>query len=319
MKKLFSIAAILIVIATLFSMTVSAHPFTDVKNNAWYNEAVEYCYENNFVNGMTETKFGPSTTVNRAMVTTILANMAQFYEDAYSGTSFPDVKENAWFAKYVQWAYKNGITSGKGAKFEPMTAVTRQEMAMFLRNYAEFTGSDVTTKNNGAINGFSDASKVASWAKDSMNWAVENGVLSGNANGTLNPRGTATRAELAVMIMNFDKKFNQFAEDITISAAFTDDMLLQRDEKCSVWGFADQSQNGKIVKVEIDGHVAIARVNNGEWKATFSETFPANKEGTSLWVIDGIEEREYKNILFGDMYYIFGQSNTTALLSLSST
>ncbi len=309
MKKLLSFIAILILAATLFSLTVSAHPFVDVKESAWYNEAVEYCYENNFVNGMSETEFGPNTTVNRAMVTTILANMAEYYEEAYSGTSFPDVKETHWFAKQVQWAYKNGITSGKGAKFEPLTPVTRQEMAMFLQNYAEFTGSDVTTKDNTAINKFSDNAKVAAWAKDSMNWAVENGVLSGNKNGTLNPRGTATRAELAVMIMNFDKIFNQMAQDVTISKAFSDDMLLQRDEKVSIWGFADESQNGKIVRCEIDGHIAFGRIEKGQWKATFSETFSANGDGTTLYVIDDYQEIEFNNVLFGDMYYIMGQSN----------
>lgn len=311
MKKLISFAAIMIAVITLFSFGVSAaaHPFTDVSDKAWYKDAVEYCYEKGYVNGMTETTYGPTATVNRAMITMILANMAEYYESAYTGTSFPDVKESHWYAKTVQWAYKNGVANGKGEKFEPLTAVTRQELAMFLQNYARFTGSDVQAKNTSAINGFTDASKVASWAKDAMNWAVENGIISGNKNGTLNPRGTATRAELAVMMMNFDKKFNQYAEDITVSAAFTDDMLLQRDEKCSVWGFADASQNGRIVKAEIDGHVAIARVNDGKWKATFSETFPADGEGTTLYVIDGIEEREYKNVLFGDMYYIFGQSN----------
>ncbi|MBQ3183354.1 MAG: S-layer homology domain-containing protein [Clostridia bacterium] len=311
MKRILSITAILIALVTILSFSVNAaHPFTDVRDNHWYKEAVEYCYTNEFVKGMTETEFGPTTTVNRAMVVTILANMAEYYENAYNGeVSFPDVKTNHWFAKTVHWAYQNGVANGKGEKFEPLTAVTRQELAMFLANYAAFTGSDVTPTDNSAINIFSDSTKVASWAKASMNWAVENGIMSGNKNGTLNPRGTATRAELAVMIMNFDKQFNRFAEDITVSAAFTDDMLLQRDEKCSVWGFADNSQNGRIVRCEIDGHIAIARVNNGKWNAVFSETFPANGEGTTLTVTDGIEDREYKNILFGDMYYIFGQSN----------
>ncbi len=310
-KKSIPFIAIVITLICVLSCTVSAaHPFTDVKADYWYNEAVDYCYNNDFVDGMTETTYGPTATVNRAMVVTILANMAEYYADAYDGnTSFPDVKTNHWFAKTVHWAFQNGVANGKGEKFEPLTAVTRQELAMFLQNYAAFTGSDVTPVNNTAVDVFSDNDKIASWARASMNWAVENGVMSGNKDGTLNPRGTATRAELAVMIMNFDKKFNQYAEDITVSAAFTDDMLLQRDEKCSVWGFAHESQNGRIVKAEIDGHIAIGRVNNGEWKATFSETFPANGEGTSLWVIDGIEEREYENILFGDMYYIFGQSN----------
>ena len=310
MKKLLSFTALFIVILTIFSMSVSAsHPFADVKASAWYNDAVEYCYEGGLVTGMNETTYAPTATVNRAMVVTILSNMADYYKDAYNGSAFPDVKESAWYAKQIMWAYQNGITSGKGEKFEPMTAVTRQEMAMFLRNYAEFTGSDVTTKDNTAIDKFSDASKVASWAKDAMNWAVENSVMSGNANGTLNPRGTATRAELAVMMMNFDKMFNQYAEDITVSGAFSDNMLLQRDEKCTIWGFAHEINNGKIVRAEIDGHVAIGRVENGEWRCTFSETFPANSEGTTITIIDGIEEREFKNVLFGDMYYIVGQSN----------
>ncbi len=320
MKKTLSISVIFITLVTLFAFTVNAsHPFTDVKDNHWYKDAVEYCYNNKFVNGMTETTYGPTKTVNRAMVVMILANMAKYDADSYSGTSFPDVKTKDWFAKPVEWAYQNGVANGKGEKFEPLTAVTRQELAMFLQNYAKFTGSSVTPVNDKAVDAFSDNASIAGWARASMNWAVENAVMSGNPNGTLNPRDGATRAELAVMIMNFDKNFNdmdapvgptdpngKLASDYSVSSAFSDNMILQKDEPCSVWGWAPAVENGKFVKITINGKTAFAEIKNGEWKVTFSETFSVNTEGTSIYIND---TESYKNVLFGDVYYVIGQSN----------
>ncbi|MBR4880643.1 MAG: hypothetical protein IKU19_01845, partial [Clostridia bacterium] len=96
------------------------------------------------------------------------------------------------------------------------------------------------------------------------------------------------------------------AAEYTVSSAFSDNMILQKDEPCSVWGWAPTSENGKYVKVTIDGKTAFAEIKKGEWKVTFSETFPVNKNGTSIYIND---KETYKDVLFGDVYYVIGQSN----------
>ena len=95
-------------------------------------------------------------------------------------------------------------------------------------------------------------------------------------------------------------------DNYTVSSAFSDNMILQRDEKCSVWGFAPVSENGKYVKVTINGITSYAEVINGEWKAVFSKTFSMNMDGVSIYIND---KETFKNVLFGDVYYVIGQSN----------
>ncbi len=319
MKKLISFAAIAFMLICCLSMNVFAGdatmPFTDLNDGAWYIESIEYCYSNGYVNGMSQTTFEPEGTVTRAQVVTILANMSDYSaEDFANSTSFADVTLEQWFAPAVEWAYRNDVADGiGGGKFDPDSAVTREQLAMFLSNYLNYIGS-YEAPTTTPIDSFTDASAVSGWAVTAMNWAVENGIISGY-NNKLDPSDTATRAQLTKMIMMFDKSFNMnmdkivLASGVKVSGAFSDNMLLQRDEQCSVWGWADESENGKYVKVTIDDKIAYGRVKNGSWKAVFDDTFPANGNGVSIYVETADETIEFKNVLFGDVYYVIGQSN----------
>ena len=117
------------------------------------------------------------------------------------GTVFSDVAATDWFCGAVGWAYENGIVSGYGARFGPMDAVTRQDFAVMLYNYAKAAGYDVSA--SAELNGFPDAGDMANYALDAMCWAVGAGLIEGMPDGTLNPRGNATRAQVAAIITRF--------------------------------------------------------------------------------------------------------------------
>ena len=178
-----------------------AIPFTDVKEGDWYYEAVKYAYDNDVMNGTSGTSFAPNGQVSRAMVAQVLYNLAG--APAASGASFQDVPASAWYAGAVGWAAAEDIVSGYGGNtFGPDDNVTREQLAVMLCRYAQAGGKDVSA-DGAAARGFTDYASVSSWAADAVNWAVEAGLLSGKSGNRLDPAGTATRAELATILMRF--------------------------------------------------------------------------------------------------------------------
>ena len=178
-----------------------AIPFTDVKEGDWYYEAVKYAYDNDVMNGTSGTSFAPNGQVSRAMVAQVLYNLAG--APAASGASFQDVPASAWYAGAVGWAAAEDIVSGYGGNtFGPDDNVTREQLAVMLCRYAQAGGKDVSA-DGAAAQGFADYASVSSWAADAVNWAVEAGLLSGKSGNRLDPAGTATRAELATILMRF--------------------------------------------------------------------------------------------------------------------
>ena len=173
--------------------------FTDVKAGDWYYDAVKFVFDNNFMDGVGDGKFNPDGTLTRAMIAQVLYNLEG--ETGSYPTVFDDVAKSAWYADAVNWAAASGIVEGKGNnKFDPNAAIARQEMAAILYRYSELKGYDVSKVDSLAA--FTDANKVADWAKEAMGWAVENYVINGKGAGKLDPTGTATRAEVAQILMN---------------------------------------------------------------------------------------------------------------------
>ncbi|MBR6514605.1 MAG: S-layer homology domain-containing protein [Clostridia bacterium] len=175
-------------------------PFTDVKDSHWYYNAVEYAFTKGMMSGMTETTFGPNVATNRAMLVSVLWR----YEGSPEGFthSFTDVKESHYFDKAVAWASSNGIVAGKSAdKYAPNDKLTREQMAAILYRYAAYKGTD--TKAEGDLSGFADLNKLSSYALDAMKWAYGKGIITGMTETTLDPRGNATRAQLASILMRF--------------------------------------------------------------------------------------------------------------------
>lgn len=171
--------------------------YQDVNPNGWYHDGVHYVLENNLMVGMDTRRFEPNSNLTRAQFAQILYNKED--RPAVSGEDqFVDTNPGAWYANAVLWASQKEIVSGYGnGIFQPNSDVTREQMAVMLYNYA---GKPATS---GALSAFTDADHVSFWAENAIKWAVENKIISGKGNGILDPKGTATRAEAATMLMKY--------------------------------------------------------------------------------------------------------------------
>ena len=177
-------------------------PFTDVTSGDWFYDAVAYVYDKGMMEGTTDTTFAPAMNLTRSMIAQVLYNLEERPE-APGAAGFTDVAAGAWYADAVNWAAARGIVKGydTGA-FGPEDSVTREQLAAILYRYAQAKGYD-TTQGGMAVREFSDSASISDWAQEAMAWAVNAQVLSGKGNGVLDPQGTATRAEVAQMLMNF--------------------------------------------------------------------------------------------------------------------
>jgi len=178
-------------------------PFTDVAPGAWYFEAVQYAHTTGLMTGTSPTIFAPHATLNRAMLATILWRMEG--EPAVTFRSvFADVPAGQWFSSAVIWAFDNDIVTGTSpTTFEPNANITREQFATMMHRYASFAGEDVSVPANFNLNNFADQGSVSSWAATAMRWAVYTGLISGTDAVTLAPRGNATRAQAAIILMRF--------------------------------------------------------------------------------------------------------------------
>ena len=181
------------------------NPFTDVKSGSWYEAAVLYARANGFFDGTSATTFEPDGPMTRAMFVTVLGRMAGVEAADYAGaTDFSDVAEGTWYAPFVKWAARYGITTGTGnGKFSPDGRITREEMAVFFVRYFETfdampkADTTVTTKP-------ADLDEVSSWAQESVLklWAL--GLLNGDG-VNFAPKDKATRAQTAALCQRTDK------------------------------------------------------------------------------------------------------------------
>lgn len=182
-------------------------PFVDVTEDKWYYDAVAYVYQQGIMVGMSETTFEPNTTVNRAQVVQMLYNLEG--QPQVSGDSgFSDIRDDQWYAKAVAWASANDVVAGyEDGTFRPTRAVTREEFAQILCNYAKFKGYDLSASAD--LGKFPDSGQVSSWAETALGWANGNGLINGHDDGRLDPKGSTIRAQAASILMNFDKGFAQ--------------------------------------------------------------------------------------------------------------
>ena len=160
-------------------------PFTDVNASRWYYSSVKFAYEKGLMNGTGNGTFSPNADTTRGMIVTMLARLEG---QNTSGTP--------WYAAGQKWAMDNGISDGTN-----MTgAITREQFAAILYRYAKQKGYDISKSAD--LNGFADANTVSAYATDAMRWAVANGLIQGS-NSKLNPKGSATRAQVATILMRF--------------------------------------------------------------------------------------------------------------------
>jgi len=186
------------------------NPFTDVSKNAQYYDAVAFVCSEGLFNGMTATKFEPTTTMTRAMFVTVLGRLAGIDPLRYSGTSFTDVSKTdqqiSWAAPYIEWAVQNGITQGTGnGKFSPNDPITHQQMYLFMYRYAMFVENISTPLTAVSLSSIKDASQIADWAQDGVKFASKNQILI-TSGGKLTPTENALRCELAMLLHGFCTK-----------------------------------------------------------------------------------------------------------------
>ncbi len=177
--------------------TAWQNPFADVAGDAWYYSAVEYVVKAGLFNGTSATTFGVGDTMTRSMLAAVLYRLAgEPGED--NGASFADVANDVWYADAVAWAAAKGIVSGyESGSFGPGDPVTREQLAVMLWRYAGKPDA------KGGLNGFSDGATAGKWAEDALSWTVEKGILTGKGGGILDPKGRATRTEVAAMLMRY--------------------------------------------------------------------------------------------------------------------
>lgn len=174
--------------------------FTDVSASAWYYNAVNYVVKEGIMFGTGANTFSPNATLTRGMVAQMLYAMAG--KPSQGSSSYTDVAGNAWYADAVAWVSTKGVMTGYGAGlFAPDTSVTREQLALILYNYAKLQGYDTSASSN--VSAFADGASVAPWAQQAMSWAVAEGLFSGRDGNMLAPAGTATRAEIAQIFMQF--------------------------------------------------------------------------------------------------------------------
>lgn len=182
-----------------------ALPFSDVKSGNWFYDAVKYAYAQGLMTGTSATTFAPNGTMNRAMIVTVLYRLEK--SPAVTGASkFTDVPAGQWYSDAVAWAAANKIVNGYDEMtFGPMNAVTREQMAAILFRYEQVKGlENVTLEEN--LNRFPDQNKISAYAIPALQWAVGQKIINGNADGTLDPTGTATRAQVAQIFTNLLNK-----------------------------------------------------------------------------------------------------------------
>ncbi len=174
--------------------------FTDVTDSHWGKSAVTFVAARELFAGYSDGTFAPDQTTNRGMIVQVLHNLEYNVEHHEDGHKFTDVEDHHWYDDATHWAEDHGIVSGySDGTFKGDKNVTREELVVMLWNYA----GKLAAKNTELFKDFNDADKVSDWAQAAMNWALENGILSGKGGKMLDPTGMATRAELAQMMKNF--------------------------------------------------------------------------------------------------------------------
>lgn len=176
--------------------------FVDVPEEKYYTEAVSYVAEQGYMEGTGDGQFSPNEKVTRGMIVQILYAQSG-KPDVSAESSFKDLKEDKWYTDAVNWATENELVSGyTDGTFKADTVITRQQMVAILYKYAQLNGYDTSVR--GVLSDYSDADEISSYAVDAMRWAVGNHLISGTGNG-LDPKGTATRGQIAVIMQAFDE------------------------------------------------------------------------------------------------------------------
>ncbi|MCI8631060.1 MAG: hypothetical protein HFG67_02145, partial [Firmicutes bacterium] len=213
MKNIKKFGTLFLIVIMLFTTAITAcateyeNNFTDVTANSWYADAVKYCDENGLMNGTEEGKFSPNSTMTREMLAAVLYRQAGS-PNVSGSDNFPDTAADTWYTGAVIWASQQEIITGySDGRFGTGDFVTREQAVTMLWRLAgrPETGTDVQIKE------FADQASISSYAKEAAAWASANGVINGRQDNKFDPKAKATRAEMAVILMN-NAKFTGSAQ-----------------------------------------------------------------------------------------------------------
>ena len=178
-----------------------APAFTDITGH-WAADNILFAASRGLLSGTSDTTFSPGTGMTRGMFVTALGRLAGINPDSYQTGKFTDVKADAYYAPYVNWAAQTGIVTGVTATtFAPDTNINREQMAVIMANYAKKLGYDLPLTLKAVT--FADNANISSWAKDAVRAMQQAGILAGKNGNKFDPKGTATRAEVATVLRRF--------------------------------------------------------------------------------------------------------------------
>ena len=176
--------------------------YVDVADDSWYHDAIAYVSALGLMNGVGDSKFDPNVSSTRGMVATILMRLAN--GESIDLDSFYDVEISSWYAESAAWASENGVFVGyEDGSFRGEQIITREQLAAVLYRYAAVMGYNVSASAD--LDAYDDGTLVSGYASEAMAWAVESGIIQGIGSNKLDPTGSATRAQLATMLMRFDE------------------------------------------------------------------------------------------------------------------
>ena len=179
------------------------NPFTDVNKTDWFYDDVKFAFISGLFNGTSENTFDPNISMTRAMLVTVLWRNAGSPKPL-TEMIFTDIPEDSYYYDAVIWAAENGIVNGIGeGLFAPNGNITREQMATMLWRYAQYMDLDVASGETADISGFVDVNDISEYAVSALKWAYAEGIINGRPGGILDPKGNATRAEVAAMLHRF--------------------------------------------------------------------------------------------------------------------
>ena len=178
------------------------NPYSDVSDGYWAYDAIRFVTEEELFQGVSGGGFAPELTMSRAMLATVLYRAAGS-PAVTASAGFTDVPAGQWYSDAVNWAAGEGIVNGVGGnRFAPDDNVSREQIATILYQYVLSTG-ETAEADASVLSGYGDSASVHSWAADGMAWAVGEGIITGKPGSLLAPTDSATRAEVATMLMRF--------------------------------------------------------------------------------------------------------------------
>lgn len=182
------------------------NPYFDVSRGTWYYDAVQFVTDKGLMNGTTTTRFSPDETTTRAMIVTILHRLEGKPVVNYA-MRFDDVAAGQWYTEAIRWAAAEGIVTGYGdGAFGPDDTITREQMAAILYRYTQYKGYSVSMTSS--LSGYTDANRISNYATAAFRWICGRGIMEGTTTTTLGPAESATRAQVATILMRFCNEYN---------------------------------------------------------------------------------------------------------------